>query len=368
VNNVAPLIVDNGPAGADSINTPFVSVTICIPGTTTCQTIDHITVDTGSSGVHILASVLNSNIVLPQVKASTGSSLAECQTYVDSEVWGGIRTADVKIAGETAPGIPIQIIGDPGVPAVPSSCGSASTVTDTVASYGANGLVGINQVIADCGTDCASTPAQPGGYYSCTSTTCTPVAVPVANQVPNPIAFFEKDNNGAIVSFLPTTIPATGAASLSGSLIFGIGTQSNNVVGSATVLTTDDSGNLTTTFNGQSLTESYFDTGTVDYAFADTAIQKCGNSDFWAGQDCPTSTQNLTAVNKGENGISKSAAFTIANADSMSQTDAVLPDLGEPADENNSFAWGFPFFIGRNVYVALVGASTPSGPGPYFAY
>jgi hypothetical protein len=366
--NVAPLIVDTGPTGADSINTPFVTITICIPGTSTCQTIDHVMVDTGSSGVHIIASVLNSTMVLPQVMASTGSPLAECQTYVDSEVWGGIRTADVKIAGETAPGIPIQVIADPGIPKVPSSCGKASTVTDTVAEYGANGLVGINQVIADCGPDCAATPAQPAGYYSCSGSTCTPVAVPVANQVPNPIAFFKADNNGAIVSFAPTTIPATGGATLSGSLIFGIGTQANNALGSATVLTTDDYGNLTTVFNGQTLNESYFDTGTPSYDFADSAIAVCGQSDFWAGQDCPTSTLNLTAVNKGLNGASKSASFTIVDADSMSQTDAVLPDLGGPADEAGAFAWGFPFFIGRNIYVALAGASTPGGAGPFYAY
>ena len=29
---------------------------------------------------------------------------------------------------------------------------------------------------------------------------------------------------------------------------------------------------------------------------------------------------------------------------------------------------GLPFFFGRNVFVAFVGANTPAGPGPYIAF
>src|ERR1700729_4220682 len=44
--NVVPLVVDGGPTGK-IINTPFISITLCAPGSTTsCQTIDHIMVDT----------------------------------------------------------------------------------------------------------------------------------------------------------------------------------------------------------------------------------------------------------------------------------------------------------------------------------
>jgi hypothetical protein len=48
---------DGGPSG-DAINTLYTTVTICVPGTTTCQTIDNIQVDTGSYGLRVLASVL----------------------------------------------------------------------------------------------------------------------------------------------------------------------------------------------------------------------------------------------------------------------------------------------------------------------
>ena len=44
---VESLVVDQGPTGATTpaVNTAFVSVTVCVPATTTCQTIDHIEVD-----------------------------------------------------------------------------------------------------------------------------------------------------------------------------------------------------------------------------------------------------------------------------------------------------------------------------------
>src|SRR6516162_5708348 len=58
--NVAPLTVDEGPAqlqtlyGAAYLNGVFVTVNVCLPGTSTCQTIDHVLVDTGSIGLRLL--------------------------------------------------------------------------------------------------------------------------------------------------------------------------------------------------------------------------------------------------------------------------------------------------------------------------
>ena len=53
--NVAPLAVDGGPvvsnALAGTINQAYTSVTVCTPGTSNCQTIDHVWVDTGSYGL-----------------------------------------------------------------------------------------------------------------------------------------------------------------------------------------------------------------------------------------------------------------------------------------------------------------------------
>src|ERR1700681_941671 len=55
INNVQPVVVDSGPSlngqpiGAN--DELFTTITICIPGTSTCQSIDHVLVDTGSSGL-----------------------------------------------------------------------------------------------------------------------------------------------------------------------------------------------------------------------------------------------------------------------------------------------------------------------------
>jgi hypothetical protein len=361
-SNVAPMIVDNGPAAAGgSVDVPFISVTLCAPGSTSnCQTIDHVSVDTGSSGLRIIASVLT--ITLPQQTASTGDPLAECFTYEDGYVWGSVRLADVKIAGETAPNIPFHLIGDPAYPTVPSDCAATGSSEDTVADFGGNGIIGINQIVADCGSYCAT--AQQAGYYSCTGGTCTDIGEAVADQISNPIAAFTQDNNGAVMEF--DAVPAAGAATASGSLVFGIGTQSNNALGSAQVLTVDDYGNFTTIFNNQTLDQSYIDSGTNSYSFNDNAITQCTGGN--AGWFCPTSTVTLSAENKGLNGVTSTVSFSIANTDTLFNTnDTAFNDLGGPGS-NGSFAWGFPFFLGRAVYVALQGATTPGGAGPYFAY
>jgi len=361
--NVAPLIVDSGPQGlGNSYNVPFVSVTLCVPGTTTCQTIDHVSVDTGSTGMRVLASVLT-GVSLPAAKGSDGNPLAECYTFADGYVWGSVRNADVKIGGEIAANIPIEFIGDPALTNVPSDCASTGSAEDTLTTFGSNGLIGINQIIPDCGDYCAGSGTM-AGYYSCTGGTCTDFAVPVANQISNPLAFLAEDNNGAILQF--GSVPAAGAATLSGQLIFGIGTHSNNALGSAKVLTVDVNGNFTTTFNGTTLPTSFLDSGTTDYAFNDSSIPGCTTNQGW---DCPTSPLNLMATNTGQNNVSTTVSFTVESADTLfTSNNTAFDDTATPGLDNMTFDWGFPFFIGRSVFVAFDGKSTPGGSGPYFAY
>ena len=47
--NLQPLTVDAGPQPQTftTVNEAFTSVTVCVPNTNTCQTIDHVLVDTG---------------------------------------------------------------------------------------------------------------------------------------------------------------------------------------------------------------------------------------------------------------------------------------------------------------------------------
>ena len=188
----------------------------------------------------------------------------------------------------------------------------------------------------------------------------------LAQQVQNPVWMFSSDNNGVIIE-LPA-VPAGGAPSVSGSMIFGIGTQSNNNLGGATVFALNANADITTVYNGKSYNTSFIDTGSNGYFFLDqttTGLPLCAspNSGFY----CPTATQNLAASVQGSNGASKTVSFSIANADSLFTTpNFALPELGGP--NTNTFDWGLPFFYGRNVFTAIELQNTPAGPGPYWAY
>ena len=363
-NNMVPMVVNSGPANAGDFNVPFISVTVCAPGTSNCATIDNVSVDTGSTGLRLIASALPSGFTLPQANAANGSALTECYTFVDGYIWGSIRSADVKIGGEVAANTPVHLVGDPAFATVPSACSATGTAEDTVAAFGANGLIGINQIFPDCGSACTgASPASPD-YYACSGATCTVAAVDPADQVTNPIAVFASDNNGAVLEF--PSVPATGQATLTGSLTFGIGTQSNNGLGSATVMTVDDVGNLTTIYKSQTFSMSYIDSGTTELDFTDSTITQCTGTN--AGYYCPASTLSLSAQNKGVNGATTTVSFSVANADTLfNSSDTAFDDIAYTGT-SGTFAWGFPIFVGRSVFVALQGKSTPGGTGPYVAY
>jgi Protein of unknown function (DUF3443) len=368
--NSVPMVVNNGPPEAGgSQDVPFISVTLCVPGTTQCQTIDYVSVDTGSTGLRIVSSVLSKTLALPQAKATTGDGLAECYTFGDGYVWGSVNMADVKIGDEVAKNIPLQIMGDPSVPKVPSGCvNTGGPSEDTVPDFGAYGIIGINQLVPDCGDFCtdASKP-ETGAYYSCNGSDCNPVAVANADQLSNPIVYFGRDSNGSILQF--PSIPPAGAKTLTGSLVFGIGTTKNNGLASgAKVLTIDEYGNFTTLYKGHTWDQSYIDSGTNALSFTDSSITECPGTDL-EGYYCPTSTESLMAENKGLNDVASTVTFSVANSKTLFENPSYsafddLAGTGSPG----SFAWGFPFFIGRDVYIAIQDATTPGGKGPYVAY
>ena len=58
-------------------------------------------------------------------------------------------------------------------------------------------------------------------------------------------------------------------ASVAGTLVFGIGTASNNGLGSAQIYTTDAQGSFITVYQGKAYPGSYLDTGTSVLALLD---------------------------------------------------------------------------------------------------
>jgi hypothetical protein len=394
-DNVVKATVDQGPAAlaaanSAAVNIMYVNVTLCVPGSTTnCQTIDHVQVDTGSQGLRILASVVNSSLLnaLSPVTVN-GGALAECTQFVDGYSWGPIVKADLHVGGsdtattgETAAGLPVQLIGDSSY-AVPTACSSGSpnsTAENTVASFGANGIIGIGLFDEDCGTYCSSN-ATNGYYFSCTSSAnCTQTAVPVTSQVINPVYGLAAnssgvtDNNGVIID-LPA-VGSTGAVTVAGTLVFGIGTQSNNALSTtATILTTDASqGYVSVNFSGSNFPNSYLDSGSNAIYFNDSSITACGTSSNASGFFCPASTLSLAATITGNNGGQASSAFSVADAQALFtnySTDAAFDNLGGPAGTNGSqvFAFGLPFFYGHKVYTAMEKLDAGGTIGPYFAF
>lgn len=369
--NTTSVIVDEGPSNA-SVNTLFTSVTICVPGSTTsCQTIDHIQVDTGSYGLRILAPVLT--LTLPVETLATGNSLAECTQFVDGYSWGPVVSADVQIAGETAHSLPVQVIGDSRFTNIPAGCSSTGgTQEDTVSAFGANGILGIGPFELDCG-DC-DTVANNGLYYDC-ATSCTDTMVPDNLQVPNPVTHFAADNNGVIV-VLPS-VAAGGAANVMGSLIFGIDTQTDNASGTQTVLTVDENSELLMNFNGQSLANSFIDSGSNGIFFSDSSIVTCmappnDPTSQIVNFYCPASTVDLEVTMQGLNGVmANNVGFSVGNAITMlnSNFDAYPQLAGTlPPGNAGSFDYGLPFFYGRRIAVAVQGATTKVGTGPYIAF
>lgn len=375
--NVQPISVNSGPLG-NYANGIFTSVTVCAPGSSNCTTISDVLVDTGSFGLRVLTATV-SGLSLPQQASSTGP-IAECAVFADSVVWGSVRTADVKLSGETATSLPIQVIGDPGFSTVPQGCKSHSTQppADSLNALGANGILGIGQFGSDCGPACALIGSMnPGNYYVCpTASTCTPTQETETQQVQNPVPLFAVDNNGTILE-LPA-IPASGAPSVSGSLVFGIGTQSNNGLGSAKVFTLDQStGNFTTVYpasGGTSFSTSFIDSGSNGLFFGSptSSLPRCPpNGSTPSGFYCPATTQNLSATQKGTNGTSNTVNFSVANADNFSASNFALDDLAGPGSDSTTFDWGLPFFYGRNVFTGIAGQPVPSMPGlagPFYAY
>lgn len=368
VNNVQAIVVDAGPpAVGGAINEPFVSVTICAPANpSNCQTIDHVLVDTGSSGLRIISSVLSPSLTLAQQTDASGNALVECAMFADGYSWGSVKTVNMQIAGEAANALPMQVIGDPTYNnLVPGNCSGSGPAENTVATFGANGVIGVGLFAQDCGSACVQN-ANAGQYYACSSSSCQPIAVGLAQQVPNPITLFSGDNNGVIIS-LPA-ISASGVASVSGNMIFGVGTQSNNGLGSAAVYTVDPNyGYFTTTYKGISYVDSFLDTGSNGLFFNDNSIPQCSDG---SGFYCPASTLNLSAVNIGQNGTSGTVNFSVGseivlfNNVSISAYSLLAGTNGDPS----GFDWGLPFFFGRNVYTVIEGKITSGGVGPYFAY
>lgn len=351
-------------------NKPTVSVTVCTPGTSNCQTINNILLDTGSYGLRVFKQALP-NVSLPQINVAAGS-LAECITYADGfGDWGPVKSADVVLGGETALNVSIQVIDSIySAGAIPASCQSPNVIglDQDPGSAGYNGILGVGLFANDCGQGCTSS-ANNGIYFTCSGSRCVGATVPLSSQVQNPVALLKQDNNGVIVK-LPS-VPLGGMQSVNGQLILGIGTRSNNSPVGVIAYPADINGEFSTVFNGTKLPNSFIDSGSNGLFFnaPSLLLPLCSSPD----QDwyCPQSVQTLSATTEGAIGSpSGSISFHIGNTTTLFNdvSKSLYVELGGSAFSGSGFDWGLPFFFGHSVFVGIDGKSSILGDGPYWAY
>ncbi len=429
--NVAPLLVDAGPAAATTsqVNVAFTKVTLCAPSApTSCVTLDHIAVDTGSTGLRIPVTAFhafaNGATVLAALQnVNPGAPVASCVHLGNSSyLWGSVKLANIKMGGtsgdgtgsdsEVATSLPIQVMGDSSIPSgssIPGDCALAGEPNEgTVAALGANGLLGVGNYQYDCDVPglptgpgssttfgigssnaCASSSTPPpGAYYTCSASSCSASLVPASQQLQNPVSKFATDNNGVIIE-LPSVATGVGGKDVVGSMVFGIGTQSNNALDSRAVvmaLDTDNSHNawlgFSTVFNNVTypdpisytgLRGNIIDSGAIDIFFlnqATSGINVCGTGQ--SAHYCPASTQNLMAGNQASgSNIRSQVPFFVSDPSTLPAGTTAFSDLGAPDTSGlQNFVWGLPFFYGRNVYTSIWGVTPPTGvpAGPFWAY
>ena len=351
--------VNVGAGTAKNINTPYVSVTICQPGTNICKTVDNILLDTGSTGLRVLASTITSLQLSPVVV--NNASIFECASFISGTAWGPVKLADVKMSSEVASSIPIQILADPSYSTIPSACGG-SLDTQISTTLKTNGILGIGLFVNDSQS-----------YFNCVPTTFSNCRISLSLtpnlQVQNPVAAFPVDNNGVILK-LPA-VGASGSKLVTGSLTFGIDTQANNASTGSYVIPTSSSGYFTTIFNNTTFINSFIDSGSNGLYFPSGSLSSvlvdCSSASL-AGFYCPTSTQSYLAAFTLKNSVQGNVSFSAANAKTLVANGNYAYNNITGQIGGNLFDWGLPFFFGRSVYFGITGRTSNAGVGPYYAY
>ncbi|MCX7244971.1 MAG: DUF3443 family protein [Burkholderiales bacterium] len=351
--------INVGAGTAKNVNTPYVSVTICQPGTNICKTVDNILLDTGSTGLRVLASTITS-LQLTQVVVNYAPIL-ECASFISGDAWGPVKLADVKMSAEVASSIPIQILADPSYSTIPSACGGSQN-TQISTTLKTNGILGIGLFIND-----------DQSYFNCVPTALNNCRISLSLapnlQVQNPVAAFPVNNNGVIIK-LPS-VSATGAKLVTGSLTFGIDTQTNNSSVGSYVIPTNSSGLFTTIFNNTTFNSSFIDSGSNGLYFPSGSLSSvlvnCSSFTL-SGFYCPAVTQSYMASLTLKNNVLSNVSFSAANAKTLVANGNYAYNNITGQIGGNLFDWGLPFFFGKSVFIGITGRTSSAGIGPYYAY
>ncbi len=360
--NQVPVTVEQNPAISSYItaNMPYVTVTVC-NGIGSCVTVPQVLVDTGSYGLRLFSSAIGGLSLTPMqstANSTKGEPIGECASFVSSALWGAVRMASVSIGSNTTTGqIPVQVVGDTTFAPSTTALAGGGTVCPNASpsagaqQFGANGVLGVG-LFANDGQ----------AYYACSGSTCTATKPP--SQVLNPVAALPSDNNGVVL-----TLPAVSSVqnSVSGTLTFGVDTQTDNALGGYTILPADSLGYITVTLNASSYPKSYIDSGSnANFLVLPGSVPVEVNPPPPPGFYAPPSPLTYT-VSLSAGTASYGATVTVAKPSSEPIGVAVFPYLASPSSSTLTQDLGLPFFYGRSIAYAINGASTAHGIGPYYA-
>ena len=304
-----------------TVNTPVVTLTICVPNTLTCEDVPNILLDYGSTGLR-LSHTLAISGELPQENVS-GQGLFECYKFVSGYNFGPVVTAQITL-GTTPVTVPVQISNST-LPA-PSSCTNGSSSAPFQPYY--NGILGVLFPRYDY----LSGIYYEGSGYSLVNNNGIPSQESL--EVQNPVYLLPSNNNGVLLSIL-TQVPSDGAPTVTGTLTFGIS-------GKFTQLETNSNGYITATYLNNSLS-AFFDTGSNGFFIENSSITSCtGNlAGFFCGND---PSQSATLTGYASNSPSFSLSFSIVSAQTLFATgNNDFSTLGGPA--SGTFDAGFPAFL-----------------------
>jgi hypothetical protein len=293
---------------------------------------------------------------------------------------------------------------------VTDSTPQQSNILASAGDLGANGILGIGSTTLDCGFYCergeyhvsANDPIGSSNlYFACpigetNSANCNLVGVGLQSQVFNPVAALSAPYNNGVLLKMPA-IPANnpGAATAKGELVLGI--DGNNLppntrkVFLGVLDTSSDSYlSINTRFNGHTFANSYLDTGTNGIFFHDATVAPCDKLtqaaaltvlSYWY---CPAATLTGLSADLSDGDPTANpvvaVAFQIANYDRLSLTNnTAFSDLAGAVNgrgplntntyvaDTKTFAWGMPFFYGKQVYLSIW-QQPGSETGPWYAW
>ena len=368
-----------GPAGATgAINHAYVTVKVCAPGSQTqCASIDHVLLDTGSSGLRLVRSVLAAGgVTLSAETDAQGRAIEECVSFGGGQTWGPVALADVTLAGETAAKLPVQVMDDTGAGApppadlrgqwhadqrrfrllAPTGCSvsvSSRRIAETVRVNANHAAAALLRLHRRRGMHRREHRARRSGH-----------------EPGGDVCRRQQRHHRAVCRTCKTPMAML---SVQGELIFGIATQTDNALPATglTVLGADAHGDFTATYNGgTTVLPALIDSGTDAYSFDDPSHRRVPPTGVFVGYYCPTvAPQSVFAVNTGVgmNNASNTVDFAIADPTTFVANAAAFIDLGGGGGSTR-FTWGMPFFYGRKVYIGIDQRVAGAYTGPYYAY